>query len=159
MNRKLISILLKLVVVFAFAGFILVGIGPVRWFAASIVYAKPLLINKEGVIALYVNAGFIPVYVSLVLAWLVFDTIGSDNGFSYVNAKRLDIAAVMAIVDIVMVIGACAMFMSWHVDGPMIAICTVGLIFLGLAAAIVCFTLARLVSKAARLKQEVDLTI
>lgn len=159
MNRKLISILLKLVVIFAFAGFILVGIGPVRWFAASMVRAEPLLADKEAFAVLYVNIGFIPVYVSLVLAWLVFDTIGSDNGFSYINAKRLDIAAIMAIVDIVLVIIANLLFHSWHIGGPLIIMCTAGLTFLGLAAAIVCFALARLVSEAARLKQEVDLTI
>ncbi|NLO86533.1 MAG: DUF2975 domain-containing protein [Clostridiales bacterium] len=159
MNRKLISILLKLVVIFAFAGFILVGIGPVRWFAASIIRTEPQLADKELFAVLYVNAGFIPVYISLVLAWLVFDAIGSDRGFSYVNAKRLDIAAIMAIVDIVMVIIANMIFNSWNIGGPPTIMCTMGLTFLGLAAAIVCFSLARLVSEAARLKQEVDLTI
>lgn len=160
MNRKLISILLKLVVIFAFAGFILVGIGPVRWFAASVVRIEPLLADKETIAAIYVNMGFVPVYVSLVLAWLVFDSIGRENAFTYANAKRLDIAAMMAIVDIVMVIVAAVAVQSWNLGGtPLLPMCTIGLTFLGLAAAIVCFSLARLVGEAARLKQEVDLTI
>jgi hypothetical protein len=108
-----------------------------------------------------INISFIPVYICLLLAWRVAGTVARDAGFTKQNAKRFKIAMWMAITDVGMVF----LFMIWAcichepLISPFMMIFAVCLIFTGLSAAIICYVFSRLVSQAAVLKEESDLTV
>ena len=161
MEKKVITVLLKAVVVLIFAVFLFVGtyILPVymRFFQQYVPEFSSIFVG----VLLYINLAFVPVYTCLGLAWRVFSSIGKDDTFSQQNAKRLRTASWLALVDVVMV-AAFYLFMqirySWLIN-HFFMLTSVCVFFVGLSASIVCFALSKLVEQAAELKQEVDLTV
>lgn len=158
-SRKVLAGALKVVVIFVFAVLIFAGLGPVRWFAAYIAGIEPRLAPFAPQAVWYVNVGFVPVYLALILAWRVFSAIGRDESFSMKNAKRLRGAAVLSLVEAAYLMGGLFWFGSWKANSPFSGLCFLGLILLGLSAAVVCYALAQLIRQAAQLKEEADLTV
>ncbi len=161
MDKKVISYLLKAVtallfLVLVFAGAYLVP-SYLRFLQRYLPHIGPLL---RGVL-LYINLSFVPVYLCLFMAWRVFTTVGRDNAFCPENVSRLRTASLLALADVIMVL-AFFLFMRLRLSyllSPFFLFLTLGLGLVGLSASIVCFALAKLVSQAAELKQEVDLTV
>lgn len=161
MDKKVISYLLKTVVVFVFTVFLFAGAYLVPSYMRFIQRYESSIGPIFQMVLLYINLSFVPVYLCLFMAWRVFTTVGKDSAFCRENVKRFQTASWLAIVDVLMVI-AFYLFLRLSFDylvSPFFLLCTLGLILLGLSASIVCFALAKLVSQAAELKQEVDLTV
>ena len=161
MSKRVISWLLKLVVVFVLLVFAAIGAWLVpSYLAWNLRYAPEIApVIQQSII--YINLSFVPVYVCLYLAWRVFGTVAQDETFSRKNAGRFQTAMWMALLDVVMIIA----FMTWayvkHMTlvSPAMILCAVCLVLVGLSAAIVCFALSKLVAQAAALKEESEWTI
>lgn len=161
MDKKVISYLLKTVVAFIVTVFLFAGVYLVPSYMRFIQQYESSIGSIFQMVLIYINVSFVPVYLCLLMAWRVFTTIGRDNAFCRENVKRFQTASWLAIVDVLMVISFYLLLrLSFdYLVSPFFLLCTLGLILLGLSASIVCFALARLVSQAAELKQEVDLTV
>lgn len=161
MSRKMISWLLKLVVLFVFAVFVAMGAWLLPNYMAYVRTALKVPQQVATFSTVYINLSFLPVYISLVLAFKVFATIAEDNSFCRANAKRFHLAMVMALTDVAMIVA----FMAWayslegHLVSPFMMLSALCLILVGLSAAIVCFALSKLVLQAVLLKEEADLTV
>ena len=158
-SRNVLAGLLKAVAIFVGSALLLTGLGPVRWFAQYIAGVEPQLAAFAPKAVIYVNLGFVPVYGALLLAWMVFDAIGRDESFSYNNGKRLRGAAGLALLEVVWLVTGFFWFDGAGAMSPFVAIAFVGLILLGVSAAILCYALAQLIDQAAALKEEADLTV
>ena len=162
MNRKLISYLLKAVVILLLLGLLFSGSVMLPAYLRFFERDAPGL---SGILAqallIYINLSFVPVYICLLMAWRTFTTIESDTAFCFQNAKRLQIASYLALVDTGMVIALCLfLWISFHnFLLPLFFFLSVVLLVIGISAAIICFALSKLVQQAAELKQELDLTI
>ncbi len=161
MNKQVISSLLKLVALFIGSVFLFAGLYIVpahfRFLQRFAPEIGPLFLP----ILAYINLSFVPVYLCLGLAWQVFSTIAQDNSFCEKNAKRLQLACRLALVDVAML---AAFFLFVLLRLPFLAdmvffISSLCIAFVGLSASIVCFALSKLIEQAAELKQEVDLTV
>ena len=161
MTKKTISYLLKTVVIFLLAAFLFAGFFLIPAALRLLQRYEPTLASIATGVAVYINLAFVPVYVCLLLAWKVFSTIGKDDAFCTQNARRLQAASWLAIADTVMLIAFNGYLHATHPQlmGPFFLFLSLCLMLLGMAAAVVCFALSKLVLQAAELKQEVDLTV
>ena len=131
---------------------------PTIWREATVDHAT------LGGVTYWIRMGFIwvtaiPVYTALVYAWKVFTEIGSNNSFSFVNAKYLKNVALLALVDtIYYFVGNVIMFLA-GINHPGVLLVSFLICFVGAAVVIVCAALSQLVKKAAELKEENELTI
>ncbi len=161
MDKKMIAYLLKLVTVLVFIVFLFAGLYLVPVYMRFMQHYVPSIGPVFIGVLVYINLSFVPVYLCLVMAWQVFTTIAKDTAFCLENGTRLLRAAWLALADVVMVVGF-YLFMRLgfaNLINPFFLFLTLGFIVLGLSAAIVCFALSKLVTQAAELKQEADLTI
>ena len=163
MDKKVISYLLKIVVILVFLVFLFVGFAIVPSYMRFIQRYIPAIGAIFTGVWGYINLSFVPVYICLFLAWQTFTTLGQDNAFCPDNVKRLCRASHLAMVDVAMVL-LFFLFLRLNTTlsflvSPFFLFVTICLILLGLAAALVCFALSKLVAQAAELKQEVDLTV
>jgi len=158
-SRKVLSCLLKAVVIFVFAALLLIGLGPVPRFARLWAIWQPGLAPLVPWGVAYVNLGFLPVYVALFLAWRVFAAIGRDESFSHANAKRLNASACLALGEAAWLLFGAVWLGSAQALGGFYVWVFVGLILLALSAAVVLYVLGRLIQQAAEMKEEADLTV
>ncbi len=161
MDKRVISYLLKAVVVLLFVVFAFVGLYMVPSYMLFMQrYSPSIGLVFQGVL-LYINLSFVPVYICLFLAWRVFTTLGQDNAFCAENVKRFKIASWLAMADVVMV---AAFYLFLRIGFSYLAslfflFLTICLLLVGLSASLACFALSKLVFQATELKQEVDLTV
>jgi len=101
----------------------------------------------------------LPVFASLVIAWLIFAEIGRDNSFCHANANRLRAISFLALTDTVL-------YMLWAIalgalgalhPGVLTGVCCI--VFMGLGFTVGTAALSHLTKKAADLKADSDLTI
>ena len=117
-----------------------------------------------GGTAYWIRMGFlwitaIPCYIALVYAWKVFTEIGSNNSFSFVNAKYFKNIDILAMVDTAYyLVGNLVMFFL-NMNHPGVLLISFLISFVGVAVVIVCAALSQLILKAAELKEENELTI
>ena len=161
MDKKVIAALLKTVDVLIFAVFLFAGLYIVPTYMRFFQRYVPAITPMFTSVLLYINLAFVPVYICLFLAWRVFTTIGKDNSFSEINARRLQTASWLALVDVGMVVAFYVVIQLWYswLITRFFLLSTVCILFVGMSASIVCFALSRLIAQAAELKQEVDLTV
>lgn len=161
MDKKVISYLLKTVVIFLFAVFLFAGFYIVPSYMRFMQRYTPHIGSFFVGVLLYINASFLPVYTCLALAWRVFTTVGEDGAFCPANVRRLKICAWLAMVDVLMII-AFYLFLRIgfaYLLNTIFLFLTICFILLGLSASLVCFALSKLVQQATDLKEEVDLTV
>jgi hypothetical protein len=101
----------------------------------------------------------IPCYAALIFAWCIANEIGKDNSFSEKNAALLKKIAHLAIFNsAVFFVGNVALFFL-GMNHPGILVCSLFVVFAGIAIAVAAASLSHLVQKAAELRNENDLTI
>lgn len=101
----------------------------------------------------------VPIYIALFYAWRIADNIGKDNSFSYVNADALRWIARLAVADVVYFFAANIVMMFLGMNHPGVLLLSFVVDFAGVAAAVCFAALSHLVLKAAKIKEENDLTI
>lgn len=104
-------------------------------------------------------ASGIPCFAVLVLGWKIAGNIGEDKSFSMENAKLFKQIACLAAGDtIFFFVGNLALFLS-NMNHPSMLLASFAIEFVGVAVSVAAVVLAHLVSKAALLQEESDLTI
>ncbi len=101
----------------------------------------------------------IPIYIALYYAWKIADNIGKDNSFSYANADSLKRIARLAVADVVYFFLANLVMTFLGMNHPGVLLLSFAVDFAGIAAAVCFAALSHLVLKAAKIKEENDLTI
>lgn len=101
----------------------------------------------------------IPCYTVLVLAWKVAVNIQKDNSFSVANARLLKWVAVMALGDVTFFFIGNVVFWLLDMNHPGIVLASLLIVFIGVAVAVAAVALSHLVTKAAVLQEQTDLTI
>ena len=101
----------------------------------------------------------IPCYIALVLGWKIAANIGKDRSFSSENARLLKWIAVLAAVDAGYFLFMNILYVALDLSHPGIALCSLVIVFMGIAVSVAAAALSHLVMKAAGLQEQSDLTI
>ena len=159
MKQKELSVWLRIIVVF---------LGLVVLFLATVIVPdvanEAVLQNPNlercflpGLIFVWFTA--LPVLAALVLAWLIFASIGRDNSFCTANALRLRAISILAFADTALYIAAAFVLGFMDLLHPAFFTLLICVVFMGLALAVGAAALSHLTKKAADMKSENDLTI
>lgn len=106
-----------------------------------------------------VDMGAIPIAVAIGAFWLICSNTAKDNSFSRKNAKLLSIIGLCALADTIYYFVFMLYLVVIGLYTPGILILGMGVVVIGLAIAVAAFLIARLVEKAAAMKEDSDLTI
>ncbi len=166
MGQKELSLLLKIVVV-VLAVFLALTLGfflPPLAREIFLFLAEDLSEGAAGALAYYGIPGVIilsslPCFVSLRLAWKIFNEIGRNNSFCLENARRLRTISRLALADTALYLVLFSVFFAMGAAHPSLTLIYIVVILFGTAMAIVCAALSHLTRKAADLKSDSDLTI
>jgi len=101
----------------------------------------------------------IPIVLALVYCWRIATEIGKDNSFSYINAKMLKRIAVLAIADAGYFFVGNVILLFVNMNHPGVLMLSLMLAFAGIAIAVAFLALSYLVTKAAEIREENELTI
>ena len=108
---------------------------------------------------LFLWATGIPVFAALGILWKVASNVGRDQAFSHQNERLFHRISAFALADTgFFFVGNVALF-ALGLSHPSVLLASFGVVFAGIAAAVVFSVLSRLVQKAVRLQEENDLTI
>lgn len=148
--------------------FILIGIGLcglvmyfliVPVFGSELVGKYPEFSNcyYPWVIFLWLTA--VPCYGVLVFGWKIASNIGIDNSFSSENANALKWISLLAAIDTVFFFAVNVVYLLLGMNHPSIVMCSMIVVFAGVAVTVAAAVLSHLVLKAADLQEQSDLTI
>lgn len=159
MEQKTLSLVLKLVL----AGFAVAGAIVYFWvlpvlgadFAAD--YPEFAHCYWPWLIFLWLTA--VPCYVTLFFGWSIATEIGRDNSFSVKNAVSLRNIALLAAGDALFFFAGNVLYLFLNMNHPAIFLVSCFVVFLGVAVAVAAASLSHLVYKAAKIREENDLTI
>ena len=119
----------------------------------------------EELSALYVPALIfieltgVPVLVAFVLAWMIARDIGRDQSFSRVNAGRMKTVSILALADVLyFLVGVSVFWFRGAASGPEF-ILVILVASAGMIVAVCAGALSHLILKAAKLREENDLTV
>ena len=101
----------------------------------------------------------IPCYIVLFLGWKIAGRIGRDQSFSYENANSLKWIAYLAAGDGLYFFAGNLLFLSLNISHPGVALCSLIVVFAGVAVAVATAALSHFVKKAADLQEQSELTI
>lgn len=101
----------------------------------------------------------IPCYIALFLAWKIAANIGADRSFSVENGKLLKWISVLAAGDAAFFFAGNLIYLLLNMNHPGIVLCSLLIVFLGVAISVASAGLSHLVMKAAELQDQSDLTI
>ena len=101
----------------------------------------------------------VPIYIALYYAWKISDNIGKDNSFCYDNADSLRRIARLAIIDVAYFFCANLVMSFLGMNHPGVLLLSFAVDFAGVAASVFFAALSHIILKAAKLKEENDLTI
>lgn len=124
--------------------------------------SKWWMLNGKNVFwqwAVFLWIAAVPCFIALWKFWGICTEIARDNSFSDINAVRLKHIAVLALVDSIYVF--CGNIVLFFLDMNTLAAFILLFIvdFIGIAISIGALTLSRLISKAADMRKENELTI
>lgn len=159
MEQKTLSLILKLVLAgFAVAGIIVYfWVVPVLGNDFATAYPEFSHCYWPWLIFLWITA--VPCYVTLFFGWSIATEIGRDNSFSVKNAVSLRNIALLAAGDAVFFFAGNVVYLLLNMNHPAVFLLSCFLVFLGVAIAVAAACLSHLVYKAAKLREENDLTI
>lgn len=107
----------------------------------------------------FISFTAVPIYAGLVIFWRVCADIQRDRSFTEVNASRMKTISILALVDVVYHFTGNIVLLILDMNHPGSLLLSVFVDLVGIAVAIVAAVLAHLVTKAAKLKEDSDLTI
>ena len=159
MKSNVYSKLLKLIII----GTTLIGLG-------CVVYVIPMIMESFGdcypeftywiipwKILIYVCA--IPCFAAMLLCWKIAANIQKDQSFCYENAKYFRYLSYLALGDSVVFGTGSVVLWLCGMNHPGLLIVELLVVFVGLAVFVCTSALSNLVSQAADLKEDSDLTI
>lgn len=159
MEQKTLSLVLKLVLVgFAIAGALLyIWLLPMLGSDFVLNYPELQPWYLPWMVFLWLTA--VPCYIALYFGWSIATEIGRDNSFSIQNSLSLRNIAIAAAVDAVFFFLGNILFLLLNMSHPAVFLLSCFLVFGGVAIAVAAACLSHLVFKAARMREENDLTI
>ena len=159
MEQKTLSLVLKLVLAgFAVAGAIVYfWVLPVLGAEFAAAYPEFARCYWPWLIFLWLTA--VPCYITLFFGWSIAAEIGRDNSFSIKNAVSLRNIALLAAFDAAFFFIGNILFLFLDMNHPAVVLASCFVTFLGVAVAVAAACLSHLVYKAAKLREENDLTI
>lgn len=101
----------------------------------------------------------IPCYTGLILAWKIAANIGKDRSFTLENGKYLSWIAVLAAADSGFLFIMNIVYLFLNMNHPGIVLASLMVEFSGVAISVAAAVLSHLVTKAAALQEQSDLTI
>lgn len=101
----------------------------------------------------------IPCYLALILTWKIAANIGANRSFSVENGKLLKWISVLAAGDAAFFFAGNLIYLLLNMNHPGIVLCSLLIVFLGVAISVASAALSHLVMKAAELQDQSDLTI
>lgn len=101
----------------------------------------------------------IPCYIFLFFAWKVTLNIDKDNSFCMENSIHLRNMAYLTLFDTVFFMVGNIVYFLLGMNHPSILLGSILVVFVGVAISVACAALSHLVSNAAKIKDENDLTI
>lgn len=101
----------------------------------------------------------IPCYAVLVCGWKISIEIGNDNSFSIKNANLLKLVSALAAGDSVFLLIGNIVLLLLNKNHPGILFLSLLLVFAGIAVTVASASLSHLVMKAAKIREENELTI
>lgn len=101
----------------------------------------------------------VPCYAVLVCGWIISSEIGRDNSFCRKNARLLRLVSFLTAGDTLFFFAGSLIFFALGVCRPWVAAVSLLFVCAGAAIAVAAAALSHLVLKAAKLREENDLTI
>lgn len=129
------------------------------YFGRDIVKANPEFLLWYWPWLIFLWSTSIPCYAALVFAWQIAGDIGSNNSFCIKNALRLKAIAQLAAFDSALALIGNFAFMFLNMNHPGVFLLAMFIIFAGIIITVIFAALSHLVFKAAKLREESDLTI
>lgn len=159
MKQKTLAVLMKIAVV-------LMGVVGVVCFADLIpVMGKDIVLKYPEFDYFYLpwliflEILAIPYFFVMVLGWLVASEISKDNSFSFVNAKRIKMAAIATMSASIYFFAGNIVLALASLSHPGVLLASFIVDFIGVAFSIGFAMLSHLILKAAELQKQNDLTI
>ncbi len=101
----------------------------------------------------------IPCYIVLFIGWKIATNIGNEKSFSLENVQNFKLISWLAAGDTAyFFIGNVALLLL-NMSHPGITLCSLIMVFAGVAVAVAAAVLSRMVKNAADLQEQIDLTI
>lgn len=100
-----------------------------------------------------------PIYAGLVLFWKICTDIQRDRSFTHANAARMKVISILAVSDVAYHFTGSVILTALNMNHPGSMLQTLFIDVVGISVAIAAAVLAHLVTKAAKLKEDSDLTI
>lgn len=160
MKQEILAKWLKIIIIGVSICMLIVYAYVTPAFGSNLVYNMyPEFISwyKPWLIFILITA--IPIILALASCWRIASEIGRDNSFSYKNAKMLKRIAVLAIADAGYFFLGNVVLLFANMNHPGILMLSLMLAFAGIAIAVAFLGLSYLVTKAAEIREENELTI
>ena len=157
MNQKSLANLLKTVVILAAI------IGAVLCFIVFPMVGQQLKGKTEENFfwpwLIFLWTGTVPCYLALGKFWKICGTIAADRSFCRENAKGFKQISLLALWDSLYLFAGSVIFLLLNLSHPSVFLGCLLVDFIGFAVSIAAAVLSRLVSRAAAIQDENDLTI
>lgn len=159
MKKTTVAWLLKAVLILCACGVLVAAGNLLPMYMNHVRAVRPELSGWYGWMIAYGWTLAIPALVALLLLWRVFGTIAADEAFCEQNARRFKRVWQLCTLDLALLAGMGLFLWINHVTPPFLVTAVAGLLFLGVAAAIVCFALSGLCESAAKMREENEMTV
>ena len=101
----------------------------------------------------------VPCYIALFYGWKIAVSIGQDKSFTLTNANYLRRVSRLAAGDSIFFFAGNIVLLLLNMSHPGFALCSLLIVFAGIAVTITTAALSHMVRKAAELQEQSDLTI
>lgn len=101
----------------------------------------------------------IPCYIVLYLGWKISSNIAKDNSFCKQNASAMKIISVLAASDSIFFFAGNIVYWLIGFNHPSVVLASLVIVFIGISISVASAVLSHLIIKAAKIKEENDLTI
>jgi hypothetical protein len=159
LKQKELSVWLEAIVLLLAASCLVLALLIVPEQAARLAVANPGYKDLSLPCLIFVEITFIPVFVSLILAWRTFADIGRDCSFSAKNALRLRTISRLALLDTLLYVAGALVLLALDMLSFDILFITMCIVFMGFCFTVASAALSHLTKKASDMKSENDLTI
>ena len=159
MEQKSLSKWLKIILAGTGVCALIVYLAVIPMLGQGIVGQNPDMANRYMPWLAFLWATGAPCLAALVLGWRIAVNIGKDRSFSVENAKLLKVISALAAGDAGFFLAGNVMLLLMNLSHPGVVLLSMLVVFAGAAVAVAAACLSRLVTKAAALQAQSDLTI
>ena len=159
MDQKKLARWLKVIIIGVGICGLVVFLLIVPAYGQSIAYDYPEFAYCYWPWLIFLWVAALPCYAALVLAWKVAVNIGNDRSFSVENANLLRKVSYLAAGDSAFFFVGNVVLLFMSMSHPGITLMSLIIVFFGIAVAVASAALSHLITKAAVLQEDSDLTI